>query len=191
MGRNSAGHLDRPDLAKAEPESRQKQTTRAPVKELALLQIRNGSPYFLPAAFLRAAQRAFMDSESFLRPAAVRPPPFLAGDFVTELLPPALLLAAQRAFIASESLLRPAAVRPPLLLPAGFVAALLVVPFRRAQRAFAAAASLARVAADIGRRPPRERRERFAPELEPPKRVDKRSSRAEICCLRESACVSF
>src|SRR5688572_13279914 len=142
MGRNSSGHLDRPDLAKAEPESRQKQTTRAPVKELALLQIRNGSPYFLPAAFLRAAQRAFMDSESFLRPAAVRPPPFLAGDFVTELLPPALLLAAQRAFIASESLLRPAAVRPPLLLPAGFVAALLVVvPFRQDQQAYAAAES--------------------------------------------------
>jgi hypothetical protein len=68
-----------------------------------------------------------------------------------------------------------------------------VVPLRRAQRAFAAAASFARVAADIGRRPPRERRpERFAPpELEPPKRVDKRSSSAEICCLRESACVSF
>ena len=155
------------------------------------MQIRNGSPYFLPAAFLRAAHRAFMFSESFLRPAAVRPPPFFAGDFVAELLPPALLLAAQRAFIASESRLRPAAVRP-LLFAAGFVAALLVVvPFRRAQRALAAAASLARVAADIGRRPPRERRERFAPELEPPKRVDKRSSRAEICCLRESACVSF
>jgi hypothetical protein len=149
--------------------------------------------YFLPAAFLRAAQRAFMASESFLRPAAVRPPPFRADDLAAELPPPAFLLAAQRAFIASESFLRPAAVRPPLLFPAGFVAALvLVVPFRRAQRAFAAAASLARVAADIGRRPPRERRERFAPpELEPPKREDKRSSRAEICCLRESACVSF
>ena len=156
------------------------------------MQIRNGKPYFLPAAFRRAAQRAFMFSESFLRPAAVRPPPFLAGDFVAELLPPAFLLAAQRAVIASESRRRPAAVRP-RLFAAGFAATLaLVVPFRRAQRALAAAASLARVAADIVRRPPRERRERFAPpELEPPKREDKRSSRAEICCLRESACVSF
>src|SRR5687768_10525572 len=133
-----------------------------------------------------------MDSESFLRPAAVSPPPFRVGVFAAELAPSAFLLAAQRAFIASESFLRPAAVRPPLLFPAGLAAALLVVPFRRAQRAFAAAASLARVAADIGRRPPRERRERFAPpELEPPKRVDRRSSRAEICCLRERACVSF
>src|SRR5688572_2908680 len=134
-----------------------------------------------------------MDSESFLRPAAVSPPPFRAGDFAAELAPPAFLLAAQRAFIASESFLRPAAVRPPFLFPAGLAAALLlVVPFRRAHRAFAAAASLARVAADIGRRPPRERRERFAPpELEPPKRLDRRSSRAEICCLRERACVSF
>jgi hypothetical protein len=152
------------------------------------------SRYFLPAAFLRAAQRAFIASESFLLPAAVRPPFFLAGAFAAELLPPAFLLAAQRAFIASESFLRPAAVRPPRFLPAGFAAELLVVPFRFAQRAFAAAANLARVAADIGRRerPPR-RRERFPPPelVEPPKRVDKRCSSAEICCLRETACVSF
>ena len=159
------------------------------------MQIRNGNSYFLPAAFLRAAQRAFIASESFLRPAAVRPPPLREDDFVAaELPPPAFLLAAQRAFIDSESFLRPAAVSPPLLLPAALAAALLlVVPLRRAQRAFAAAASFARVAADIGRRLPRERRrERLAPpEPELPKRVDKRSSRAEICCLRESACVSF
>ena len=164
------------------------------MKELALKQIRNWlSRYFLPAAFLRAAQRAFIASESFLRPAAVSPPPFLPDDFAAELAPPAFLRAAQRAFIDSESFLRPAAVRPPLFFPAGFAAALLpVVPLRRAQRAFAAAASLARVAADMGRRPPRERRERFAPpELEPPKSVDRRSSRAEICCLRDRACVSF
>jgi hypothetical protein len=68
------------------------------------------------------------------------------------------------------------------------------VPFRFAQRAFAEAANLARVAADIGRRErlPR-RRDRFAPPelVEPPKRVDKRCSSAEICCLSETACVSF
>ena len=155
------------------------------------------SRYFLPAAFLRAAQRAFMASESFLLPAAVRPPPlFLAGAdvLVAEVLPPAFLRAAHRAFMDSESFLRPAAVRPPLPFPAGFAAGLLVVPFRFAQRAFAEAASFARVAADIGRRvPPARRRERLPPRelVEPPKRVDRRSSSAEICCLRESACVSF
>lgn len=153
------------------------------------------SRYFLPAALLLAAHLAFIASESFLRPAAVRPPPlfFLAG-FAAELPPPAFLRAAHLAFIASESLLRPAAVRPPLLLPAGLAAELLVVPFRFAQRAFAAAANFARVAADIGRRvPPERRRDRFAPPAleEPPKRVDKRFSSAEICCLKESACVSF
>ena len=159
-----------------------------------MTQIRNmKSRYFLPAAFLRAAHRAFIASESFLRPAAVSPPPFLAGDFAAALPPPAFLLAAHRAFMASDSFRRPAAVRPPLLFPAGFAVEVVVVPFRRAQRAFAAAANLARVAADIGRRVPRERRRerRAPPELEPPKRVDKRSSSAEICCLRESACVSF
>lgn len=167
------------------------------MRKLALMQISKWeSGYFLPAAFLLAAHLAFIASESFLRPAAVRPPPlFLAGPFAAELLPPALLLAAQRAFMASESFLRPAAVRPPLLFPAGFAAELLVVPLRFAQRAFAEAANFARVAADIGRRvpPERRRRERLAPPelVEPPKRVDKRCSSAEICCLRESACVSF
>jgi hypothetical protein len=159
------------------------------------MQNRNGSRYFLPAAFLRAAQRAFMASESFLLPAAVRPPPlFRADGFAAELAPPALLLAAHLAFIASESLLRPAAVRPPLLFPAGLAAELLVVPLRFAQRALAAVANLARVAADMGRRaPPERRRERLRPRelVEPPKRVDKRCSSAEICCRRESACVSF
>lgn len=140
-----------------------------------------------------------MASESFLRPAAVRPPPlFLPGadDFAAELLPPAFRRAAHRAFMASESFRRPAAVRPPLLFPADLAAVLVVVvPLRLAQRAFAAAANLARVAADIGRRvPPVRRRERLPPrELVegPPKRVDRRSSSEEICCLRESACVSF
>jgi hypothetical protein len=158
------------------------------------MQIRNRKSGYFLAAFRLAAHLAFIASESFLLPAAVRPPFFFAGAFAAELLPPAFLLAAQRAFIASESFLRPAAVRPPLLLPAGFAAELLVVPFRFAQRAFAAAANFARVAADIGRRVrPERRRERFAPPelVDPPKRVDKRCSSAEICCLSESACDSF
>src|SRR6266404_1642724 len=153
--------------------------------------------YFLPAAFRRAAQRAFIDSESFLRPAAVRPR-FFPAAFAVGALPPDFRRAAHRAFIASESFLRPAAVNPlrlrgPLDAAAG---ALAVVPLRRAQRARAAAANFARVAADIGRRlrlrrPPARRRAPPAALVEPPKRVLKRCSSALICCLRESACVSF
>ena len=164
------------------------------MRKLALMQNRNwDSGYFLPAAFRLAAHLAFIASESFLRPAAVRPPRFLPAAFAAGRVPPAFRRAAHRAFMASESFLRPAAVRPPLLFPAGFAAELLVVPFRFAQRAFAAVANFARVAADIGRRVRERRRERRAPPelVEPPKRVDKRCSSAEICCLIESACVSF
>jgi hypothetical protein len=152
--------------------------------------------YFLPAAFRRAAQRAFIESESFLRPAAVRPR-FFPEALAVGALPPAFRLAAQRAFIDSESFRRPAAVNPLRLRgPLAAADALAVVPLRRAQRARAAVANFARVAADIGRRLRRLRRppaRLAAPEelVEPPKRVDKRCSRALICCLRESACVSF
>src|SRR3954454_5998591 len=62
--------------------------------------------------------------------------------------------------MASESFLRPAAVRPPrrLLEAVDFGAELPEVsPRAAAQRARAAAASLARVAGDIGRRLPRPR----------------------------------
>src|ERR1700726_5256208 len=64
----------------------------------------------------------------------------------------ALLLAAHRAFISWESLFRPAAVSPPFFLA---VVARPVFPpaFCLAQRARAAAANLARVAAEILRRP--------------------------------------
>ena len=66
------------------------------------------------------------------------------------------LRAAQRAFIASESFFLPAAVSPPrrLLVLAALVdlPPLLELPLVAAQRALAEAASLARVAADIGRR---------------------------------------
>src|ERR1700692_159652 len=101
--------------------------------------------YFLPAALRRAAQRAFIDSESFLRPAAVRPRFFFPGALAFSAPPPAFRLAAQRAFIASESFLRPAAVNPlrrrgPLAAAAG---ALAVVPLRLAQRARAGAANFA------------------------------------------------
>jgi hypothetical protein len=152
--------------------------------------------YFLPAALRRAAQRAFIASESFLRPAAVRPPRFFPVAFFVVAPPPAFRRAAQRAFIDSESFLRPAAVNP-LRRPGALAAdgALAVVPLRRAQRARAAAANFARVAGDIGRRLRRERRPpaRLAPPeelVEPPKRVDNRCSSAPICFLMESACVS-
>ena len=92
--------------------------------------------------------------------------------------PPAFLRAAQRALMASESFRLPAAVRPPFFAGALAAGAELTVPFRLAQRALAAAANLARVAADIGRRPPPERRRDLRPPLElvePPKRLVRRS----------------
>jgi hypothetical protein len=93
---------------------------------------------YLRGAFRRAAQRAFINCESLLRPAAVSPPFFPEG---AALVPPDFLLAAQRAFMSSESFLRPAAVSAPFFLAgAGFVP-----PFNLAQRALAAAESLARV----------------------------------------------
>ena len=61
---------------------------------------------YLPA-FLLAAQRAFISSESLLRPAGVSAPFFRLEVFG---FPPAFLLAAQRAFISWESFLRPAGV---------------------------------------------------------------------------------
>ena len=62
--------------------------------------------YFEPA-FRLAAQRAFISSESLLRPAGVSAPFFPLEAFC---FPPAFLLAAQRAFISWESFLRPAGV---------------------------------------------------------------------------------
>jgi hypothetical protein len=97
--------------------------------------------YLRPPAFRRAAQRAFINCDSLLRPAGVSPPPFFAEG--AAFVPAPFLLAAQRAFISSESFLRPAAVSAPFFLAAdgfGFVP-----PFSLAQRALAAAESLARV----------------------------------------------
>jgi len=112
-----------------------------------------------------------------------------APDYLREA---ALLLAAHLAFIASESFFLPAAVSPPFFL-AGALAG--VVPFRRAQRLRAAAASFARVAADIGLRA----RDRLlaagalAAALEPPpeKSAANRRSSVLICCLSETASVNF
>jgi hypothetical protein len=117
-------------------------------------------------------------------------------------LPAALRLAAQRAFIASESFLLPAAVSPPLFLPGALAlaaGALVVVPFRLAQRAFAAAASFARVAGDIGLRLRERRRLVVAPpelvelveEPPPPKIEDNRRSSVLIWFLIERASVSL
>ena len=68
----------------------------------------------------------------------------LLVDFV----PPALLLAAQRAFINCDSFRRPAGVSWPFCfgdVAVGAAVVAVVEPFRLAQRAFAAAASFARV----------------------------------------------
>ena len=105
--------------------------------------------YFEPA-FLLAAQRAFISSESLLRPAGVRAPFFRVEAFC---FPPALLLAAHRAFISWESFLRPAGVSWPFLLAGAVPPVLLArvaapVPRLLAQRARAAAASFALVAGE-------------------------------------------
>jgi hypothetical protein len=66
----------------------------------------------------------------------------------TNYFPPLFLLAAHRAFINWESRFRPAGVIPPFFT----TGVAFFRPFILAQRALAAAASLARVAAGIGRR---------------------------------------
>src|SRR4030095_13655783 len=68
------------------------------------------------AYFEPAAQRAFISSESRLRPAGVSAPFFRFEAFC---FPPAFLLAAQRAFISWESFLRPAGVSWPFVLAGG------------------------------------------------------------------------
>lgn len=103
----------------------------------------------------------------------------------------ALRLAAHLAFMASESFFLPAAVSPPFFLAGALAGA---VPFRWAHRAFAAAASFARVAADIGLRlrdPLLEVEVLEALEPPPAKSEDNRRSSELICCLIESASDSF
>src|SRR5438093_10362545 len=91
----------------------------------------------------------------------------------------AFFLAAQRAFINWESRFRPAGVIPPFFL----AGAVLVPAFSFAQRALAAAASLARVAADIRRRPPRVAGLAGGP----PRIEERRFSRVSICRRIETA----
>ena len=66
-----------------------------------------------PAAFLLAAQRAFISCESLLRPAGVRAAFFTRRAFFVRSV---FLLAAHRAFINCESLLRLAGVSPPFFV---------------------------------------------------------------------------
>ena len=95
-------------------------------------------------------------------------------------------LAAQRAFISCDNLLRPAAVSPPFFgLDAALPAPLL--PLRLAHRALAAADNLARVLADIARRPLRRAGELDAAGA-PPKSAAIRFSRTSICRRIETAC---
>ena len=96
--------------------------------------------------------------------------------------------------MASESFFLPAAVSPPFFL-AGPLAAGAAPPRRWAQRALAAAASFARVAADIGfrlREPlPFELGALGALDPPPPKSEDNRRSSVLIWFLIERASVSF
>ena len=99
-------------------------------------------PTYFDAAFLLAAHRAFISSDSFRLPAGVSFPRLLFEGAV--LVPPDFRLAAQRAFISWDSLRRPAGVICPLLLAgAGDFP-----PLSLAQRARAAEESLARVEAE-------------------------------------------
>src|SRR5262245_61884889 len=78
--------------------------------------------YFLPALFF-AAHRAFITSESFLRPAAVNPPLWLCLP-CCEL---GLLVSACLRFMASEILFLASGLIVLLLSDAGLPAALAVV----------------------------------------------------------------
>ncbi len=111
---------------------------------------------YLDACFLRAAQRAFIISESFLRPAAEMPPRCLA------------VLLVVSAFDEAKGVLAPEES-----------------PRDRAQRALAAAESFARAAADIClRRLDDPLEEPGAEEVEPvvpANREERRRSRISIC----------
>jgi hypothetical protein len=141
---------------------------------------------YFEEAFLLAAQRAFISSESFRRPAGVSEPLFL---LVVDFVPPAFLLAAQRAFINCDSFRRPAAVSWPFFLGAvavcfGAVAVCLgavavVVPLCLAQRALAAAASFARVVGEKKR--PASGRAAVVLGDAPPRIEERRFSRLSIC----------
>ena len=133
--------------------------------------------------FAELQARGFARNRQLLRSAAERT--------VTPDQPPAFLLAAQRAFISWESRRRPAAVRPPFFL-ARPARAVPFPPFCLAQRALAAAASLARVAADTLRCPAGRELPRLAErDVPPPIKEAKRFSRESICRRSETACSKF
>src|SRR6266487_2562683 len=127
------------------------------------------------AAFLLAAQRAFISSESFLRPVGVSVPLFLLA---------ALLLAAQRAFINWESFLRPAGVSCPFFLAE---VAVVAPPLNLAQRALAAAESFARVEGEK-KRPAAGRVVVIVGGAPPPRMEERRLCRLSICLRIEIAC---
>ena len=124
----------------------------------------------IPWRLIRPASSAKPAGEQRRRDSSSNRPGYLAAAF---------LLAAHRAFINWESLFRPAGVIPPFFL-AGIA---FVWPFILAQRALAAAASLARVTADIRRRPPGV----ATPAGGPPKIEERRFSRLSICRRIETA----
>jgi hypothetical protein len=97
-------------------------------------------------------------------------------------LPPLFLLAAQRAFINCESRFRPAGVIPPFFLAPKPFGVVFWPAFIFAQRALAACASLARVAADI----PRPLRVARAVG-EPPRIEERRFCSVSICRRIETA----
>jgi len=129
------------------------------------------------AAFLLAAQRAFISSESFLLPAGVSVPFFLAG---AAFLPADFLRAAQRAFISWESFLRPAGVSWPFFF-AGVVGAVGAGPLSLAQRALAAAESFARVEGEKKRAPAGRVVVVVGSAALPPRIEERRLSRVSIC----------
>ena len=137
---------------------------------------------YFELAFLLAAQRAFISSESLFRPAGVSAPCFRVEVFC---FPPAFLLAAQRAFISWESFLRPAGVSWPLLL-AGAAAAV-AVPRLFAQRARAAAESFALVAGEKNRPLAVEAAGAVGVWGPPRKREERRRCRLSICWRIEIA----
>jgi len=125
----------------------------------------------IPWRLIRPASSAKPAGEQRRRDSSSNRPDYLAAAF---------LLAAHRAFINWESLFRPAGVIPPFFL-AGIA---FVWPFILAQRALAAAASLARVAAGIGRRPPLPV---AALAGEPARIEERRFCRVSICWRIETA----
>lgn len=135
--RDRAGHVDRANVKTTNPPRSFSRSSRLPRAQYPVAESPCYSPatYFLPAAFRRAAQRAFIIWDSLRRPSGVIPPPRR---------PPLLaLLDFAELGLAAE-------------LAVALLVVALLPPRRAAQRRRAASASFARVAADMlrRRRPP-------------------------------------